>query len=278
MGLKFLCHHCNEPMHVKNFLAGKRGKCPNCNQSIRIPEEGEEFSRPVSRAEDVAGSSESSQEATEETAHAKNIVASKSVSVDSASSMGTKSQERDFRPVASKGQTTGATNASSPPPPPPGEITLPKCIEEAPNAAWYVRPPSGGQYGPAVGAVFWDWLKEKRVGESALVWREGWGTWQTASAVFPEFFQKSLSPPSPNPSQVPPAPDALPPAAAESLVTGIKADTTNKSIGKSSAAVRSKIAKKKNKSKRDIAIFIALSLLALILIGVLIWVLISQVK
>jgi hypothetical protein len=277
MGLKFLCHHCNEPMHVKNFLAGKRGKCPNCNQSIRIPEEGEEYSRPVSRTEDVAGGRELSQEETKANADTKNVIASKSISVDSTSSMGTKSQENDLRPIASKGQVAGAINTSSPPPT-PGEIPFPKCIEEAPNAAWYVRPPSGGQYGPAVGAVFWDWLKEKRVGESALVWREGWGTWQTASAVFPEFFLKSSSPSSPNSSQIPPVPDALAPAVAESLATGIKADATTRSLGKSSTAVRSKSSKKKNKSKRDIAIFIGLSLLAFILIGVLIWVLISQVK
>lgn len=277
MGLKFLCHHCNEPMHVKNFLAGKRGKCPNCNQSIRIPEEGEEYSRPVTRTEDVAGIAESSQEATEARSSTKSAVVAKSISGDSAVASGTKSPDRDIRSESAKGESPTATN-TSPPPPPPGEITLPRCIEEAPNAAWYVRPPSGGQYGPAVGAVFWDWLKEKRVGESALVWREGWGTWQTASAVFPEFFQKSLSPSPSNPSQVPPIPDGLVSAAAESLATGIKADTSGKSMAKTSAAVRNKGLKKKNKSKRDIAIFLALSLLALILIGVLVWVLISQVK
>jgi hypothetical protein len=277
MGLKFLCHHCNEPMHVKNFLAGKRGKCPNCNQSIRIPEEGEEYSRPVARTDDVPSTTESPQEATEAHDRAKNIAATKLVSGDSTSNTGMKSQEREPRPVSSKGQTSGATGTASPPPP-PSEIPFPKCIEEAPNAAWYVRPPSGGQYGPAVGAVFWDWLKEKRVGESALVWREGWGTWQTASAVFPEFFQKTTSPSSPNSPQEPPTPVAVAPVASDSLVTGIKAEATTRSIGKSSTAVRSKSSKKRNKSKRDIAIFIGLSLLALILIGILIWVLISQVK
>ncbi|MEY4565156.1 MAG: hypothetical protein RLY14_126 [Planctomycetota bacterium] len=275
MGLKFLCHHCNEPMHVKNFLAGKRGKCPNCNQSIRIPEEGEEYSRPVTRTEDVVGRVESSQERTEVRSNTKNDVVSKSVSGDSTIASGTKLPVRDIRSESAKGETPMATNASTSPPP-LGVITLPRCIEEAPNAAWYVRPPSGGQYGPAVGAVFWDWLKEKRVGESALVWREGWGTWQTASEVFPEFFQKSLSPS--NPTQVPPIPDGLVSTAAESLATGIKADTGGKSTAKTSAAVRSKGSKKKNKSKRDIAIFLALSILALVLIGALIWVLISQVK
>ena len=36
-------------------------------------------------------------------------------------------------------------------------------IADAPDAVWYVRPASGGQYGPASGTVMRDWLDEGRV-------------------------------------------------------------------------------------------------------------------
>src|SRR5436190_8527561 len=38
MGIKFLCPNGHK-MIVKAFLAGKRGKCPKCGASVRIPQE-----------------------------------------------------------------------------------------------------------------------------------------------------------------------------------------------------------------------------------------------
>jgi hypothetical protein len=49
---------------------------------------------------------------------------------------------------------------------------------------WYVRPPSGGQFGPATGDVMRNWLTEGRVSTDSLVWREGWRDWQEAGQVF----------------------------------------------------------------------------------------------
>ena len=39
MGIRFLCEHCDQRVHVKEFLAGKRARCPKCDKSIRIPME-----------------------------------------------------------------------------------------------------------------------------------------------------------------------------------------------------------------------------------------------
>jgi hypothetical protein len=58
-------------------------------------------------------------------------------------------------------------------------------IAEAPHAVWYVRPPAGGQYGPAPGDVMRKWMGEGRVTADSLVWREGWPDWRKASKVFP---------------------------------------------------------------------------------------------
>lgn len=59
-------------------------------------------------------------------------------------------------------------------------------FDEAPDAVWYVRPPTGGQYGPAAAAVMRTWVQEGRVSADSLVWREGWRDWQEASVVFPQ--------------------------------------------------------------------------------------------
>jgi hypothetical protein len=57
-------------------------------------------------------------------------------------------------------------------------------IAEAPDAIWYVRPPTGGQFGPAAGDVMRGWLAEGRVSANSLVWREGWKDWTEAGVVF----------------------------------------------------------------------------------------------
>jgi hypothetical protein len=61
-------------------------------------------------------------------------------------------------------------------------------IAENLAANWYVRPPSGGQYGPAAGDIFRQWLNERRVTPDSLVWREGWGDWQRADAALSMYF------------------------------------------------------------------------------------------
>ena len=37
MGIRFRCQACDKKLHVKSFLAGKRGVCPKCGAKIRIP-------------------------------------------------------------------------------------------------------------------------------------------------------------------------------------------------------------------------------------------------
>ncbi|MCA9133129.1 MAG: hypothetical protein KDA45_08235, partial [Planctomycetales bacterium] len=37
MGIRFRCHHCESELHVKDFQAGKRGRCPECKGKFRIP-------------------------------------------------------------------------------------------------------------------------------------------------------------------------------------------------------------------------------------------------
>lgn len=74
-------------------------------------------------------------------------------------------------------------------------------ILENPLATWFVRPPSGGQFGPARGEVMRKWITEGRVTSDSLVWREGWADWLAATEVFP-----SLGKPAPLFASSPTAP------------------------------------------------------------------------
>lgn len=51
---------------------------------------------------------------------------------------------------------------------------------------WFVRPPAGGQYGPASGETIRTWITENRVTGSTLIWRDGWPQWRAARDSLPE--------------------------------------------------------------------------------------------
>ena len=75
---------------------------------------------------------------------------------------------------------------AAPPAPPAPPPVAGDPLTESPDAVWYVRPASGGQFGLAAADVMRGWLAEGRVGADTLVWREGWREWQDASATFPQ--------------------------------------------------------------------------------------------
>ena len=86
-------------------------------------------------------------------------------------------------PPAGAGQ--GGYTSAPVAPASPGAAPAPSDpLSQAPDVVWYVRPPTGGQFGPATGDVMRNWIAEGRVSPDSLVWREGWRDWQEASGVF----------------------------------------------------------------------------------------------
>ena len=53
----------------------------------------------------------------------------------------------------------------------------------AADAAWYVRPAAGGQFGPVDSDVFQQWVREGRVAADSWVWRSGWAEWKPGRDV-----------------------------------------------------------------------------------------------
>lgn len=68
-------------------------------------------------------------------------------------------------------------------------------LADGPQSVWYVRPPSGGQFGPAMGDMMRRWIAEGRVNAESWVWREGMLDWQPAGAVLPMYFSDTAAGP-----------------------------------------------------------------------------------
>jgi hypothetical protein len=153
MGIRFFCPNGHK-LNVKDFQAGRTGICPFCGEKMKIPLES---TRPSSKEERrlPQGGASTIAEFSEPAA-----------------------QAEPQRPSSPMPATRGAASAA------PVRVADP--LTEGGEVVWYVRPASGGQYGPAGADVMRSWLAEGRVGADSLVWREGWRDWQTAADVFPQ--------------------------------------------------------------------------------------------
>ena len=144
MGIRFFCPNGHK-LNVKSFLAGKRGKCPECDARFLIPLES---------TNEYATSTE------------KLMAVTANALEHSAAPAG--------NPPPSDRINTGAVPSDSDNDP----------IAESPDAVWYVHPKTGGQFGPANGEIMREWIGEGRVAHDSLVWRQGWDHWQNAGKIF----------------------------------------------------------------------------------------------
>lgn len=183
MGIRFYCPNGHK-LNVKTFQAGRRGICPKCDVRFRIPLESQipadapklrtalaaEHSAPLPTDNAVdfteVGPALSLAEPQAATADAVEMGLQKSVAVEAG-------------PVAELGAPLQSEPLAFAP------------VPESSDAIWFVRPPTGGQFGPAHDGLFRQWVEEGRVGADSLVWREGWEDWQVASAVLSEFSSAS---------------------------------------------------------------------------------------
>jgi hypothetical protein len=177
-------------MNVKEFQAGLKGICPACGAKVRIPLES---TRPSSRQEPSATEPRASEAAA--------ALADRAIAFDPLSPMfatpidplaspaAERRQDAEGRQGAERQQaaarapaysSAAATFAATP------DLQAADPLASTENVVWYVRPPSGGQFGPATADIVRSWVAEGRVSVDTLVWREGWREWQEAANVFPQ--------------------------------------------------------------------------------------------
>lgn len=155
MGIRFECLHCGHSLHVKDFLAGKRGICPHCQGRIEIP------NRPG--AESLADDMVATTIEIHDEPHFSEATTASPTSVAAATAAPTLGDD----PIAEDPQLNWYVL-------PAGSIT---------------------KFGPAPGELMRTWLNEGRVPADALVWREGWAQWRAAAGVFPRLTASANGPP-----------------------------------------------------------------------------------
>ena len=215
MGIRFACHHCNHPLNLKDFQAGKRGKCPACGNSFRIPKESCDFSIPLeeSTAERTtiapAVLESSMRAASVGTAIGESVPKAASKKSDLVTKSKTKIPVKNRTPspventaakevsaVIESAQPMSSADMESASKPEIPHSTEPEdrvvaAFQANPLAQWYVRPPSGGQYGPADSKLLSQWISESRVTADSLIWFEGLTQWTAAGTVLPELFSNA---------------------------------------------------------------------------------------
>ncbi len=177
MGIRFACFECKKPLNIKTELAGKRGVCPQCGTRFRIPEHDTDYAIPI--VEPDSNQAQASSPAAG--SHALNLQDPETPPDVSTPAL------RSVNVATRSGASIGSE---------PLMTGMPSLLND-PHATWYVRPPSGGQYGPATGDILRQWISEGRLTPTTLVWRDGWAQWRAANEALVEFGASPKSPAKP---------------------------------------------------------------------------------
>ena len=234
MGIRFRCHQCGHELHVKDFQGGKRSKCPECETKFRIPLESAERSLPLdsSLSDDSvprSSSAGSSSGAAMGTLAANSTIAKPSSRESDPETDSQNDAPEEIDSVASKSAFV--------------QPTQPQAIREAPGATWYVRPPAGGQYGPAPADIFCEWLIEHRVTRDSLVWRDGWPQWLIAGDVFTDYFGPTI------PQSIAPAAPIAAPLAAPDVAPFAAQTSAPEFVAPTTLSDRALAARKRQRKK-----------------------------
>ena len=193
MGIRFFCPNGHK-LNVKKFQAGRKGICPFCGAKIQIPLES---TRPSDRGPG-ASPGEPAPGGTPEMTPGEGA---EDDSPSDAVSITISAPNSEAAPAAVVSSPVPIVSAPTGPVPSvsSGVAARPAVdpLAEAGEVVWYVRPPSGGQFGPAGADIMRSWLAEGRISGDSLVWREGWRDWREASGVFAELRAQEAAAPSP---------------------------------------------------------------------------------
>jgi GYF domain 2 len=181
MNILFHCDFCSREVHAPPQMSGKQAVCPFCRAVLYVPKteamaphEIREFIDTEladnSLPEEVSSGTLQNQEPAE--TPASDVLLSVA---PAGSRMGRKLSVSGIDPTGSA--TSGSRIATEKPS--GSEVQIP-------DALWYLRPDSGGQFGPASSVLLKQWKAEGRVGPEAWIWRAGWENWQPASSIFPD--------------------------------------------------------------------------------------------
>ncbi len=188
MGIRFFCPHCKKRLNIKEFLAGKRGYCPECGGSLEVPLQSDPAAlRAAAKSQRVAVQSLAPE------LSGKGAVDTEPTTANSSHPA---THESPGRPSEGEGPVSldlseKARPNESPPgaidlePPASGTLQESRAVLDL-HGVWFVRTTQGKQFGPMDGPALQSWINEGLLWPTMYLWREGWPTWRIAREVLPE--------------------------------------------------------------------------------------------
>ncbi|MCE9630344.1 MAG: hypothetical protein K8S94_06465 [Planctomycetia bacterium] len=181
--------HCpmGHRVKVKDHLAGKKGVCPTCGTTFRIPRLESAAVRPLANGLPVAAvvSLDHDLAATLPPA----LALAPPGSSPAAAQPAEPRQDPPaitFEPLEPDADMVVAADDLSSAP-------VPAVIDEAPHASWCVAVPGGEASSAMSGEAILEWLGTGDVTGAELVWRSDWPEWRPIGEVFPDHSPPSTS-------------------------------------------------------------------------------------
>jgi hypothetical protein len=186
MGIHFACHHCNHALHVKDFQAGKRGRCPDCKQSFRIPMSDAAYSISIEEGvlQPIGAKQADLKKATLEALNGEGVFSEATKSKRTKTDAVAPTTNKDYSASVLTESSVKARSILD------SDIDIPVAEEPTHEPLWFVRPPSGGQFGPAPAHLLHEWIQERRVTDDSYLWCEGMQDWKLAADLFHDRFAK----------------------------------------------------------------------------------------
>ncbi len=161
MGIRFHCPNGHK-LNVKSELAGKKAICPDCGARLVVPVARAALESTIRQASDARRANP------DEEAGESRIIGTVAPSTVL------------HAPISSAVQS-------------PAEPAPAGSIGQAPSATvWYIRPATGGQFGPIDDVEMRVWIENGKVAADSYVWRAGWPDWLKAGEA-PDELPASLA-------------------------------------------------------------------------------------
>ena len=184
MGIRFICHHCQERLNVKTTQAGQRGEGPHCHKMVTVPTDSSKLNADLANEENITVDSPLDIDSQMLDAGLSGSIALEAEEGLEAFSIPFASQMAEAQ-YAGKEQHASGDSFLLDKPEPPATLGKVDPIAEAPQKVWYFRCKALGERGPLKGREMQSYLDKGDVKIGCIVWREDWEDWQPAERVFP---------------------------------------------------------------------------------------------
>ena len=210
MGIRFLCHNCENRLNVKKTQAGQEGECPHCMTTVMVPKKSTIPSKRVKENQPRRRPSHSESDdsfiellnAEQETivgtpaeeAAAQAAANGTNGSISGITSKRNKPKKKARKQISSE-IIRRPIQANDPfmldKPALPDSMGTADPFANAENKVWYFRNREIGEKGPLKSKEMKEYLEKGDIDVGTIIWREDWEDWILSEKVFPTLAAKA---------------------------------------------------------------------------------------